>query len=61
MWGICWWRFRGASMLRLATALIQNDQGHILLVRKHGTTAFMQPGGKIDPGESVEAALVKGA
>jgi 8-oxo-dGTP diphosphatase len=30
-----------------------------LLVRKRGTTAFMQPGGKIDAGETAQQALVR--
>lgn len=29
----------------------------MLVVRKRGTTQFMQPGGKIDPGETPEQAL----
>lgn len=36
-----------------------NDKGEVLLVRKSGTRAFMQPGGKIDPGESAREALVR--
>jgi len=31
----------------------------MLVVRKRGTEAFMQPGGKIDAGESPQAALVR--
>ena len=31
----------------------------MLLVRKRGTQAFMQPGGKIDDGETAEQALKK--
>ena len=30
-----------------------------MLVRKRGTTAFMQPGGKIEPQEAPEQALVR--
>lgn len=33
--------------------------GRTLLVRKHGTRAFMQPGGKIEPGETPVAALLR--
>jgi len=33
--------------------------GHTLLVRKRGTVAFMQPGGKIEPGETPEDALIR--
>jgi len=31
----------------------------MLLVRKRGTTAFMQPGGKVDPGEQPLDALIR--
>lgn len=31
----------------------------MLLVRKRGTQAFIQPGGKIDPGETPETALLR--
>lgn len=44
-------------VIRVSAAVIVDDQGRVLLVRKRGTTAFMQPGGKIDPGESALAAL----
>ncbi len=43
--------------LHLATAVITNDAGQCLLVRKRGTTHFMQPGGKIEPGEAPLQAL----
>ncbi len=39
-----------------ATALMRDD-GATLLVRKHGTSAFMQPGGKIDGDETPLSAL----
>ena len=42
--------------IRIAAALLV-DGGRLLLVRKRGTTAFMQPGGKIDPGEDSIDAL----
>ncbi|MGV0877139.1 NUDIX domain-containing protein [Martelella sp. FLE1502] len=45
--------------IRIAVALIINSQGEMLTVRKRGTTAFMQPGGKIDAGETPIAALVR--
>ncbi|GAN61647.1 DNA mismatch repair protein MutT [Acetobacter cibinongensis] len=47
------------NMLYIATALIMNDEGHVLLVRKRGTTAFMQAGGKISAGETPIAALCR--
>ncbi|WP_407320410.1 NUDIX domain-containing protein [Isoptericola halotolerans] len=34
-------------------------EGRFLLVRKHGTRAFMQVGGKPEPGEEPLAALVR--
>ncbi|WP_344248911.1 NUDIX domain-containing protein [Isoptericola hypogeus] len=40
-------------------AVIVRDDGRALLVRKHGTTSFMQVGGKIEPGEDPVAALVR--
>ncbi len=46
-------------MIPIVTALVRNEQGHVLLVRKRGTESFMQPGGKREPGESDEAALVR--
>ncbi|WP_095064229.1 NUDIX domain-containing protein [Pseudomonas sp. Irchel s3f19] len=39
--------------------LLIDPQGRTLLVRKRGTRAFMQPGGKIDAGETAVAALVR--
>ncbi|TDR85343.1 NUDIX hydrolase [Enterovirga rhinocerotis] len=44
-------------MVRIAAALITNPERRMLLVRKRGTEAFMQPGGKIEPGESAGEAL----
>jgi 8-oxo-dGTP pyrophosphatase MutT (NUDIX family) len=43
--------------IRIAAAVLLRPDGATLLVRKHGTTAFMQPGGKIEPGETPFAAL----
>lgn len=43
--------------IRIAAALIDDDAGRLLLVRKTGTQFFMQPGGKIEEGESALAAL----
>jgi 8-oxo-dGTP diphosphatase len=44
-------------VIRIAAALIEDDRGRVLLVRKAGTTAFMQAGGKIEPGETPLATL----
>lgn len=41
----------------IAAAILLNERRQMLVVRKRGTTQFMQPGGKIDPGETPEQAL----
>lgn len=46
-------------VLRIAVARITNNRGEVLLVRKSGTLAFMQPGGKIEVGEEPSAALIR--
>lgn len=43
--------------IRIAAALIDDEAGRLLLVRKVGTRWFMQAGGKIEHGESAETAL----
>ena len=46
-------------LLRISAALLVRADGQTLLVRKRGTTAFMQPGGKIDSDETAQQALVR--
>jgi 8-oxo-dGTP diphosphatase len=46
-------------IISVVAALIRDDDGRVLLVRKRGTAAFMQPGGKRDAGESDVAALAR--
>lgn len=41
----------------IAAAILLNERRQMLVVRKRGTTQFMQPGGKIDPGETPQQAL----
>ena len=41
-----------APVIHVAAALTVDADGRALMVRKHDTTVFMQPGGKIEPGES---------
>lgn len=48
-----------ASTIRIAAALLIGSDGQTLLVRKRGTQAFMQPGGKIDAGEQPAEALAR--
>jgi 8-oxo-dGTP pyrophosphatase MutT (NUDIX family) len=44
-------------VVRIAAAVLRDGEGRFLLVRKRGTTAFMQAGGKIEAGEAPLAAL----
>lgn len=41
----------------MSAAVILNERDELLLVRKSGTTAFMQPGGKPEPGETPAETL----
>lgn len=43
--------------IRIAAAVLDRPDGLTLLVRKRGTVAFMQAGGKIQPGEDAVVAL----
>ena len=43
--------------IRIVAALVQDEARRVLLVRKKGTRAFMQPGGKVRGSESHLAAL----
>jgi 8-oxo-dGTP pyrophosphatase MutT (NUDIX family) len=45
--------------IHVSAAVIVDDRGHALVVRKHGTTRFMQPGGKPEAGESAAATLIR--
>jgi 8-oxo-dGTP diphosphatase len=45
--------------IKVVAALIRDDAGRVLLVRKRGTHAFMQPGGKLDAGEDDITALAR--
>jgi 8-oxo-dGTP diphosphatase len=45
--------------IRIVAALIRDERGRVLLVRKRGTATFMQPGGKRDPGEDDVTALTR--
>ena len=38
--------------IRVSAAVIVDRSGRVLVVRKSGTTRFMQPGGKPEPGET---------
>lgn len=47
------------AVLRIAAAIVTDTDGRTLLVRKAGTTHLMQPGGKIEEGESAIETLTR--
>ena len=47
------------KILTIAALRLLDPAGRILLVRKRATTMFMQPGGKLEPDESPEAAVLR--
>ena len=50
---------RRPTVLRVAAGIVTDAEGRTLLVRKRDSTAFMQAGGKIEPGESALDALIR--
>jgi len=48
-----------STPIRIAAGIITDREGHILLVRKRGTSFFMQPGGKLTEGESPVETLAR--
>ncbi|WP_309226785.1 MULTISPECIES: NUDIX domain-containing protein [unclassified Mycolicibacterium] len=47
------------TVIRIVAAVVVDEHGRLLVVRKRGTTTFMQPGGKLEPGETPVEALVR--
>ena len=45
--------------IRTVAAVIADGTGRVLLVRKHGSSVHIQPGGKPEPGEAPLAALAR--
>ncbi|GAA1532420.1 8-oxo-dGTP pyrophosphatase MutT (NUDIX family) [Microbacterium ginsengiterrae] len=45
--------------IHVSAAVITDDADRVLVVRKQGTTAFMQPGGKPEPAESPAQTLAR--
>ena len=43
--------------IRIVTAVILDDTGRVLVVRKHGSATFIQPGGKREAGEEALQTL----
>ena len=48
-----------AKTIDIVTAVIRDDAGRMLVVRKRGTAIFMKPGGKREPGEDDLTALAR--
>ncbi|WP_305805756.1 NUDIX domain-containing protein [Stenotrophomonas sp. YIM B06876] len=48
-----------APPIRIVTAVILDAGGRVLVVRKRGSAAFIQPGGKREPGEASLATLAR--
>ncbi len=49
----------GRGMRAGADALVQNEQGEVLLVRRADDGRWAMPGGWVDPGETPEQAVVR--
>lgn len=45
--------------IHVAAAIVTDSAGRAVVVRKSGTSGFMQPGGKIERGESALATLIR--
>jgi 8-oxo-dGTP diphosphatase len=48
-----------SPVIRIVAAVVLDPRGRLLLVRKRDTVTFMQPGGKFEPGETGEQALIR--
>jgi len=47
------------SLIRTVAAVISDDAGRVLLVRKQGSATFIQPGGKREAGEAALTTLAR--
>ena len=45
--------------IHVSAAVIHDESGRVLVVRKQGTTAFMRPGGKPEAGENPAQTLAR--
>lgn len=48
-----------SDVIRVSAVLITDADNQALMVRKHGTDAFMQPGGKPEPGETPAETAIR--
>lgn len=49
----------GMPTIEICAALVVDPDGRMLLVRKRGTSAFLQPGGKPEPGETPVETIIR--
>ncbi len=49
----------GMKYIETVAAVIADERGRVLLVRKHGSDTFIQPGGKRAPGEDSLTTLAR--
>lgn len=47
----------GTGLIRIVVGVMRNAAGQVLLVRKHGSAVFMQPGGKREAREGTLTTL----
>lgn len=48
-----------APEIVVSAVVVRDEQGHVLVVRKRGTSRFMLPGGKPEVGEDAAATAVR--
>jgi 8-oxo-dGTP diphosphatase len=48
-----------SPLIRIAAAVVADSEGRVLLVRKRHAAFFMQPGGKLEDGETVIETLAR--
>lgn len=48
-----------SGTIRIVAAIVTDETGRILVVRKRSTVFFMQPGGKIETGEALVDTLAR--
>ncbi|MDN5571998.1 MAG: NUDIX domain-containing protein [Propionibacteriaceae bacterium] len=51
--------YREPVHIFVVSMTLRNDAGDLLIVRKRGTSVFMLPGGKVEPGETHVDAIVR--
>jgi len=47
------------KIIRISSAIIRNSKNDILVVRKHNSTFYMLPGGKIEINETLAETLIR--